>query len=89
MLGRNGLVDWDAVGVAVGDPPLALLAAKIEVSHRVWGTTGDARTELAMWSEADQVRQVATDAGGDQVEALVGALGPPRRQPRPSPSEPL
>jgi uncharacterized protein (DUF2252 family) len=68
------------VGVAVDDLPVAVLAA-VEV-----GDAQDVRSDRFAVDRhrgvlvADGVGQVPTDAGGDQLEPVGGAVGEPRRQ---------
>jgi hypothetical protein len=45
------------------------------------GLDRDANNRIGDVFEADHIRQVATGAGGDQIEAVVGGVRPPRRQP--------
>lgn len=65
----------------VGDLPLALLAAEDVGDAQGVRLDRDADDRIRNVFEAVHVRQVATDAAGDQVEAVVRAIGPPRRQP--------
>jgi hypothetical protein len=76
---RSGPVG--GVGVAVDDLPLAILAA-VEVGD----LQGQRRDRAAVDGEddvfvADGVGQVPAGAGGHQLEAVVGEVGEPRRQP--------
>jgi len=50
-VGGSGLIDRDVVGVAVGDPPLAVFAAEDVGDAKVQGSTGMPTTELAMCSK--------------------------------------
>jgi hypothetical protein len=81
MRRRNGADRLGGVGMAVDDLPLAILAA-VEVGD----PQGQRRDRAAVHGEddvfiAEGVGQVPAGAGGHQLEAVVGEVGEPRRQP--------
>jgi len=67
--------------VAVDDLPLAVLAAVDVGDPQRVRLVRDAVAGVCGVFEADRVRQVPADAGGDKVEALRGAVGEPGREP--------
>jgi hypothetical protein len=78
--GREG-TGWWVVGVAVDGLPLAVLAA-VEVGdaqgYRLHRAAVDGEGDVFV---AEGVGQVPAGAGGHQLEAVVGEVGEPCRQP--------